>query len=190
MHRDGTKSAREHVALIKDICGLFRLPGISEHQVKRKLLYLSLSGNARIWLRYLDEKVTIEWSVFKKVLFLKYFTPKEAYGNHCYIINFWPHLGESNTQAWGRLKELLRKNPSHGLSKSIILIKFYVRVPPYQKDFLDNSSGGRFTHKSMDEAWDSLETIFENTDNWDLDKGDEPRLEYEDACVENFSTSP
>ena len=44
---DGTKSAREHVETIENICGLFRLP-ISNDQVKRKLLYLSLSGNARI----------------------------------------------------------------------------------------------------------------------------------------------
>jgi hypothetical protein len=34
-----------------------------------------------------------------------------------------------------------------------------------------------------------LETIFENTGNWDLDKGNEPRLEYEYSCVENFSAS-
>ena len=51
---DGTKSAREHMEIIEDICGLFRLPGISEDQVKRKLLYLSLSGNARDWYRSLD----------------------------------------------------------------------------------------------------------------------------------------
>ena len=57
---DRTKSAREHVERIEDICGLFRLPGISEDLVKRKLLYLSLSGNARIWFRSLDEEVTLE----------------------------------------------------------------------------------------------------------------------------------
>ena len=37
---DGTKSAREHMERVEDICGLFRLPGISEDRVKRKLLYL------------------------------------------------------------------------------------------------------------------------------------------------------
>ena len=36
---DGTKSAREHVETIEDICGLFRLPGISDDQIKMKLLY-------------------------------------------------------------------------------------------------------------------------------------------------------
>ena len=46
---DGTKSAREHMELIEDICGLFRLSGIPEDEVKRKLLYLSLSGNAHVW---------------------------------------------------------------------------------------------------------------------------------------------
>jgi hypothetical protein len=33
-----------------------------------------------------------------------------------------------------------------------------------------------------------LETISENTGNWDLDKGNKPHLEYEYSCVENFST--
>ena len=85
---DGTKSAREHVEIIEDICGLFRLLGISGDQVKRKLLYLSLSGNARDWYRSLDEEVAIEWNILRKVFFLKYFTPKEAYENRCiYLIS-------------------------------------------------------------------------------------------------------
>ena len=149
---DGTKSAREHMEIIEDICGLFRLPGISEDQVKRKLLYLSLSGNARDWYRSLDEEVQNEWSILRKVFFLKYFTPKEAYDNRCYIFNFWPHLGESITQAWGRLKELLRKNPCHDLTRKLILINFYVRLPMKHKEILDNSSGGSFTNNTEEEA--------------------------------------
>ena len=35
---DGTKSAREHVEMIEEICGLFRLPGISEDQVKKEAI--------------------------------------------------------------------------------------------------------------------------------------------------------
>ena len=74
---DGTKSAREHMEIIEEICGLFRLPGISEDQVKRKLLYLSLSGNARDWYMSLDEEVKTDWSILMEV-FLKYFTPQES----------------------------------------------------------------------------------------------------------------
>jgi hypothetical protein len=32
---DGSKSAKEHVEMINDICSLFRIPSISEDQVRR-----------------------------------------------------------------------------------------------------------------------------------------------------------
>ena len=150
---DGTKSAHEHIEMIEEICGLFRIPGISEDYVKRKLIFMSLSGNARIWFRSLDEGATTEWSVLRKIFFLKYFTPREAYESRCYIFNFWPHLGESITQAWGRLKALLRENPCHDLTKKLILINFYVRLPMKHKEILDNSSGGSFTNNTEEEAW-------------------------------------
>jgi hypothetical protein len=44
---DGSKSVQDHVEMIDDICSLFILPGIFEDEVRRNLLYLSLSGNAR-----------------------------------------------------------------------------------------------------------------------------------------------
>jgi hypothetical protein len=52
---DGSNSAKEHVEMINDICSLFRIPGISEDEVRRKLLYLSLSGNACEWYKTLDK---------------------------------------------------------------------------------------------------------------------------------------
>jgi hypothetical protein len=186
---DESKSAKEHVEMIDDICSLFRLPGISEDEVRRTLLYLCLSGNAREWYKTLDKEVTTKWGSLMKVFFPKIFTPKESYENRCYILNFSPHVGESITQTLGRLKELIRKNPCHDLSRKIILINFYVRVPKQQKEFLDNSSGGSFTNNYEEEASNLLETISKNTGNWDLDKGNKPRLEYEYFCVENFSTS-
>ena len=57
------------------------------------------------------------------------------------------------------------------------------------KEILDNSSGGSFTNSTEEEVWNVLETIFENTSRWDLDKGNEPYFDYEYSCVENFSTS-
>jgi hypothetical protein len=187
---DGSKSALDHLQLIEDRCTLFKLAGISEEEVKRKLLYLSLTGEARIWFKSLKEEYRLDWEFVKKAFYLKYYSPIKAYGDRCHIYNFLPHPGESITQAWGRLKERLRKNPSHGLSKSIILINFYVGAPSFQKDFLDNSSGGSFTHKSAEEAWALLDLISENTGNWDLDKGNVAYLDYGYECVKNFYTSP
>ena len=97
--------------------------------MKRKLLYQSLSGDARIWFRSLDVKCRLDWECLRKAFYLKYYTPKEAYDDRCHIYNFWPHVGESIAQAWGRLNDLIRKNPCHGIPDSLILINFYVRLP-------------------------------------------------------------
>jgi hypothetical protein len=187
---DGSKTPADHLLMIEERCSLFKLSGISQDEVKSKLFYLSLAGAARDWFLSLQHTDRINWEFVKKAFYLKYYTPLKAYGDRCHIYNFWPHPGESISQAWGRLKDLLRKNPSHGLSKSIILINLYVRFSQSHKDFLDNSSGGSFTHQSIEEAWGLLEKISENTDNWDLDKGNKSCLEYEYACVENFYSSP
>ena len=64
-----------------------------------------------------------------------------------------------------------------------------MRLPQQHRNFLDNSSGGSFTNRTQKEAAELLETISENTDAWDLDKGNKPGLDYEYWCVENFSTS-
>jgi hypothetical protein len=87
----------------------------------------------------------------------------------------------------GEIEGTHSQEPCHDLSRKIILINFYVRLPKQQKEFLDNSSGGSFTN-NYEEAWNLLETISENTGTWDLDKGNKPHLEYEYFRVE-FSTS-
>jgi hypothetical protein len=64
-----------------------------------------------------------------------------------------------------------------------------VRIPSFQKEFLDNSSGGSFTHRSTEESWELLDLISENTCNWDLDKGNVISVDYGYDCVENFYTA-
>jgi hypothetical protein len=46
---DGSRSTLNHLHLIEDRCMLFKLAKISGDKVKRKLLYLSLDGDAHFW---------------------------------------------------------------------------------------------------------------------------------------------
>jgi hypothetical protein len=91
---------------IEDLCSLFKLSSIYHDEVKRELLYLSLYCNARIWFGSLDDKYRLDCEFPRKAFYLKYYTPKEAYDDHCHIYNFWSHVGESIAQSWGRLNEL------------------------------------------------------------------------------------
>ena len=186
---DRSQTAMGHLYDIEDLCSLFKLTGIHENEVRRKLLYMSLTGNAHEWYRSLDKKYKLDWDILKKAFYLKFYTPKEAYEDRCNIYNFWPHKGESIAQAWERLKGLIHKNPCHGIPESIILINFYVRLPEHHITFLDNSSRGSFTNKTAKEAAELLDIISQNTEAWDLDKGNIPGLDYEYSAVESFVAS-
>jgi hypothetical protein len=126
----------------------------------------------------INEETILDSKDMKKAFYLKYYPPIEDYRDQGLIYNCWPYPEESIAQDWGRLKKYLHKNPCHGISKSIILINFYVRLLSFHKDFLDNSSGGSFTSRRADDAWGLLDLVSENTDNWDLDKGKFITIDY------------
>ena len=89
---------------------------------------------------------------------------------------------ESIAQAWGRLKSLILKCPNHALSKEIIINNFYARLSCYDKDMLDASSMGSFTSKKVGAKWDLIKIIQCNTEDWEIDKGKESRINYEYNC--------
>jgi hypothetical protein len=57
---DGSRSALDHMRLIEDRCTLFKLVKIYEDRVKRKLLYLTLNGDARVWFRSINEEYHLD----------------------------------------------------------------------------------------------------------------------------------
>ena len=55
------------------------------------------------------------------------------------IYNFWPRVGESIAQGWGRVKSMLY---SHELSREMITQKFYARLSDNNRSMLDTSCTG------------------------------------------------
>ena len=52
---DGTKHPDEHLIYVDEVCGLFKLAGIPDDVVKRKVFPLSLKGDALTWYRLCDD---------------------------------------------------------------------------------------------------------------------------------------
>jgi hypothetical protein len=125
---------------------LFKCAGISSSQVKRKLFSLSLKGRAAEWYRLLKDGPSIGWEEIVPLFYSKFYPPSEIYKDHNQIYNFWPHDGESIAQAWGRLKSLMLKCPIHELPSNIVIDNFYARLALHDKDLLDASCFGSFTH--------------------------------------------
>ena len=53
--RDGTKHPDMHLKYVDGICGLFKLAGMPEDVIKKKVFPLSLKGDALTWFRLCDD---------------------------------------------------------------------------------------------------------------------------------------
>src|SRR4051812_27076983 len=183
---DGTVHPGDHLLFLHELCELFKCAGISMDQVRKKLFSISLRGKAAEWYKLLKNGRSIGWEEILPLFYSKFYPPSEIHKDRNQIYNFWPHDGESTTQAWGRLKSLMLKCPIHELAHSIIINNFYARLPLHDKDLLDASCAGSFTRMKEEAKWDLLDHIQDNTEAWENDKGRKSGISYDYECIKSF----
>jgi hypothetical protein len=54
----------------------------------------------------------------------------------------------------------------HELPSNIVIDNFYARLALHDKDYLDASCFGSFTHMKGESKWDLLDSIQENAEGW------------------------
>src|SRR4051812_39787869 len=176
----------EHLLYLSQLCSLFKLAGVTMEFVMKKLFSVSLKDKASNWYKLLDNSGLLEWPELMSLFYAKFYPLREIHQDRNYIYNFWSRDGESIAQAWGRLKSLMLKCPNHELHKEIILTNFYARLSCRYKKMLYASSSGVFQTRSIEEKWDLIERIQKNTEDWEIDKGIEPAINYEHDYSESY----
>jgi hypothetical protein len=78
------------------------------------------------------------------------------------------------------------KCPIHELPSNIVINNFYARLSLHDKDLLDASCSGSFTHMKEEAKWDLLDSIQENTEGWENDKGRKSGINYDYECIKSF----
>ena len=156
-----------------EVCGLFKLAGIPDDVVKRKVFPLSLKGDAMTWYRILE-------------FHQKFYPMHLVHRDRNYIYNFWPCEGESITQAWGRLDSTLYSCPNHELSRDMIIQKNYARLSLNDRTMLDTSCAGSYMLKTTEFKWDLLERIKHNSEDWGSDDGKESSMTPKFDCVKSL----
>ena len=92
--------------------------------------------------------------------FLAQFFPPGRIAKLCNdILMFQQHQGESLSEAWNRFKDLLSKVPHHGIDRWLLVQILYDRARTTHKRDINNSAGGKFLHKSPDDAWEIIESL-------------------------------
>jgi len=76
--------------------------------------------------------------------------------------------------------------PNHELSREIILQNFYARLSHGDQTMVDSASTGSFMKKTIEFRWDLLERIKHNSEDWELDRGNESGITLKFDRVKSF----
>ena len=85
---DGTLHPDMHLIYVDEVCGLFKLAGIPEDVVKKKVFPLSLKGGALRWYRLCDDMGSWNYQRLKLEFHQKFYPMHLVHRDRSYIYNF------------------------------------------------------------------------------------------------------
>ncbi|GKF18201.1 reverse transcriptase domain-containing protein, partial [Tanacetum coccineum] len=139
------------------ICDMFRYDKTQSKAVKLLIFHFSLCDKAKTWFNELNEEFIKSWEQMRKAFVNRFFPPSLFNRLLLEIRNFSQLVCKSLTDAWLRLKSMLRKCHGHGLTKGAIIQIFYHGLDEPTQGILDVTAGGIFFYKSPNQAFQFLE---------------------------------
>nr|GEW26535.1 reverse transcriptase domain-containing protein [Tanacetum cinerariifolium] len=122
------------------------------------LFPFSLEGAAQIWLEKEPPRSIFTWDDLVSKFINQFFPPSKITNLRNEITNFQQRFDESFSEAWDRLKDLLRVCPRHGFSKLHQLDTFYNALNSKDQDSLNSAAGGNFLDKMPRECLAIIES--------------------------------
>ena len=110
-----------------EVCGLFKLAGMSDDVIKRKFFPLSLKGDTLTWYMQCDDMGSWNCNRLKLEFHHKFYHMHLVHRHRNYIYNVRPCEGESIAQAFGTfmLGFLVMINPCSILLVLVFYEEFY-----------------------------------------------------------------
>ncbi|GJS01722.1 reverse transcriptase domain-containing protein [Tanacetum coccineum] len=147
----------DHIREFLAICNMFRYGETQSEAIKLLIFPFSLCDEAKTWFNELNEESITSWEQMRKAFINKFFPPSLFNRLLLEIRNFSQLVCENLTDAWLRLKSMLRKCHGHGLTKGAIIQIFYHGLDEPTQGILDVTAGGIFLYKSPNQAFQFLD---------------------------------
>ncbi|XP_071933215.1 uncharacterized protein [Coffea arabica] len=153
----------KHLQEFDVVCNSMKPPGITEEQIKMRAFPFSLKDSAKDWLYYLPPGSITTWDQLKKKFLDKYFPASRAASLRKEICGIKQHPGESLYEYWERFKKLCTKCPQHQISEQLLIQYFYEGLLFRDRSIIDAASGGALVNKTPRGAWELIEGMAENS---------------------------
>ncbi|GJU57279.1 reverse transcriptase domain-containing protein [Tanacetum coccineum] len=147
----------DHIREFLAICDMFKYGKTQSEVVKLLIFPFSLCDEAKTWFNELNEGSITSWDQTRRAFINKFFPPSLFNCLLLEIRSFSQNVYESLTEAWLRLKNMLRKCHGHGLTKGDTFHIFYHGLDELTQGILDGTAGGIFLYKSPNQVFQLLE---------------------------------
>nr|GEW02538.1 reverse transcriptase domain-containing protein [Tanacetum cinerariifolium] len=129
----------------------------TENEVVRLMMFSLLhTGKAKTWLNELNERTIETWDELRTT-FISLFFPLALFDRLLEEIQaFSQHENKTLTDAWLRMKEILRNSHGHNLTKGNIIKIFYQGLNELTREALNVVAGGIFLYKTPNQAYQLL----------------------------------
>ena len=153
-----------------EVCYMIKYNGVTEEALRLRLFPLSLGDRAKHWLTSQPPDSITSWNDLVQKFLTKFF-PHEKIAQLVQETNtFGQQEGENLAEAWDGFHELLRKCSHHRLTRWMQVHTFYNGLRNATRAVIDASAGGALMKKTTDQAYEILEDVATNTNQWLRDK--------------------
>ncbi|GJX33764.1 reverse transcriptase domain-containing protein [Tanacetum coccineum] len=172
----------KHIHEFLRICDMFKYRDTENEVVRLMMFPLSLTREAKTWLDELNEGTIETWDELQTAFISRFFPPALFDRLLGEIRAFSQHENESLTDAWLRMKEMLRNCHGHNLSKGNIIKIFYHGLNEITQEVLNAAAGARMDAMTikMDAQYKELQSRAKQPIP-DLDNDDIPMSREEEA---------
>ncbi|GJV95080.1 reverse transcriptase domain-containing protein [Tanacetum coccineum] len=147
----------DHIREFLEICDKFKYGETQSEAVKLLIFPFSLCDKAKTWFNELNEESITSCEPMRRAFINRFFPPSLFNRLLLEIKSFSQNECESLTNAWLRLKNMLRKCHGHGLTKGAIIQIFYHGLDEPTQGILDVTAEGIFLYKSPNQAFQFLD---------------------------------
>ncbi|GJZ71686.1 reverse transcriptase domain-containing protein [Tanacetum coccineum] len=146
----------KHVHDFLSVCDMFKYGETENEDVQLMMFSLSLTGEAKTWLDELNEGTIESWDELQTAFISRFFPPALFDRLLREIRAFSQHDHETLTDAWLRMKDLLRNCHGHGLTKGNIIRIFYHGLNETTQEALNVAARGILIYKTPNKAYQLL----------------------------------
>ncbi|GJU34298.1 reverse transcriptase domain-containing protein [Tanacetum coccineum] len=146
----------KHIYEFLEICDMFKYRDTENEVVCLMMFPLLLTGEAKTWLGELNKGTIKTWDELHIAFISRLFPPTlfDRLGGE--IRAFSQNENETLTEAWLRMKEILRNCHGHNLSKGNIIKIFYHGLNEVTQEVLNSAAGGIIFYKTPNQAYQLL----------------------------------